>query len=129
MSNPQEASGVCIVYDGQCPICSTYCSGLPAEFEKVDGRKASDLKDQITRLGLDLDEGFVVVKNGELLHGSAAMQALAGEKTITGWRWLLNKLMFATPWQTAIFYPLARLLRRLALWSRNTPLIRNLPPR
>lgn len=118
-----ENNQATVVYDGQCPVCMTFCKGLPQEIRLVDARKMSVERNEIERQQLNLDEGFVVIVNGELHHGNKAMAELAQIKTIGGWRGLVNRVFFSTERRVAVFYPLGKRLRLIALWLTRTPLI------
>ena len=60
-----EHSHIVLVYDGECPICSAYCKALALRqldsgFQVVNAREPHPIVREINRLGLDLDDGFVL---------------------------------------------------------------------
>ena len=92
-----------VVYDAQCPLCTLYCEqaqqnirlgsetdyGMTIELELVDARKDSLLLAEITRLGLDIDDGMVV-KTGDSIHyGADAIHTLTGYSRKGGFLLLL----------------------------------------
>ncbi len=67
-----------IVYDGDCPFCSSYIKllRLREQFDVrlVDARREPEFAAQY---GLDLNEGMVVDMNGEVHHGARAVALLS----------------------------------------------------
>ncbi len=112
-----------VVYDSQCPVCAVYCEGLPDSMTLVDARQETVERSEIERQQLNLDEGFVVIKDGKLHYGNAAMAELAQMRSIKGWRGFINKVFFSTARRTRFFYPIAKRFRRVALWLVGVPLI------
>lgn len=83
MEIPAEtASPVWVVYDGQCPFCSSFVElyrirDLAGEVHLIDAREPHPIMDEIARQHLDLDEGMVVKLEGRLYHGAEALEILA----------------------------------------------------
>ena len=67
-----------IVYDGDCPFCSSYVALLRLR-EQYDVRLVDARKEPAVaaRYGLDLNEGMVVDLDGKVYHGARAMSLLA----------------------------------------------------
>ncbi len=71
-----------VLYDGQCPVCTSYCTTLKPADDKtelllVDAREKGKLLEAVTAQGLDIDEGMVVrVDGGEIHYGADAVRAL-----------------------------------------------------
>ncbi len=114
-----------LVYDGQCPMCRQYVRVQRirrdlGKLELIDAREDSAARDELTRLGIDLDEGFALQIGEHWYHGSEALHRLSLMSTRSG---LVNRGMarlFASPERSARLYPplkacrnaLLRLLRR-----------------
>ncbi len=67
-----------IVYDGDCPFCSSYIKllRLREQFDVrlVDARREPEFAAQY---GLDLNEGMVVDMDGDVHHGARAVALLS----------------------------------------------------
>lgn len=65
-----------IVYDGECPICSAYAELTRLRqrhaVELVDARRARDLVRELRADGVDIDDGMVVLVDGEVHQGEDA---------------------------------------------------------
>lgn len=117
-----------IVYDGDCPICRTYCSSLTLSdgITLVDARKKSRTMEEITRRGLDIDEGMVLKADGKLFYGSEAMLEITRRLPRRGWTGWLNRIFFSGPASSRIFYAAAKAVRNLLLRLLRVPKINNL---
>ena len=63
-----------LVYDGECPLCSAWCKHARVreavgELVLVDAREPGPLMDEITALGLDIDQGMVLKFRDVLYYG------------------------------------------------------------
>jgi predicted DCC family thiol-disulfide oxidoreductase YuxK len=114
-----------VIYDGGCPVCRAYVRFT--EFEKdrpltyVNARQHPDLVSQLSKQGIELDEGLVVAVDDELHHGADAMHVLAG---LTPRRGIWNRIMawpFATQRSSRILYPVFRAGRNLLLRLLRRP--------
>jgi predicted DCC family thiol-disulfide oxidoreductase YuxK len=115
-----------ILYDGQCPLCSGYCrkiemkEGAPPVL--LDAREKGALLDEITRLGLDIDEGMVVKRDGKIFYGSEAMREIVRLKKSGR----LERLIYSTKQGAKIAYAASKTLRNALLWLLAVDKIRNL---
>ena len=69
---------ILLVYDKECPVCDNYCRLVRAkesigDLKIIDAREPSEVLDEITALGLDIDQGMVVKMDGEIYYGAAAV--------------------------------------------------------
>ena len=60
-----RAREILLVYDEDCPLCNAYCRlvrirATVGELRLVNARDGSDVMRQITREGLDIDQGMVL---------------------------------------------------------------------
>lgn len=70
-----------IVYDGEFPVCKTYCKYIRIReagerLHLVDARQPSEIMDEITAAGLDIDQGMVVKFNDVSITGLALSRSL-----------------------------------------------------
>ena len=122
---------VYVVYDGECPFCTAYCNMVrvkkaAGKIVLVDAREPSDLMNEITSLGLNIDQGMVVKINGQIYYGSSAINILALMGTRSGVFNKINYWIFKSKKFSSLLYPALRDCRNLALWLMDIPMINNL---
>lgn len=125
-----------IVYDGDCPFCANYIRftrlrRAAGEVELIDARSAHPILAEITRAGLDLDEGMVMKQDGRLYHGDEVVHRLSLMTTGSGPFNALVSAVFASPARSRALYPFLRAGRNaaLALLGRGKiDNLRNPPP-
>lgn len=126
-----ESEPVQVVYDKQCPVCHAYCrlveSPLGADrVTLIDARDDSELMAEITRRGLDIDQGMVVRTGDELYYGADAIVQLArlgpGNRMFDR----INRLLFKQPRLAHVCYPLMRSVRNVLLKILRVDKINNL---
>lgn len=115
-----SADAMRVVYDKECPVCSAYCElaqhyAEPGQLELIDAREASALMADITRRGLDIDEGMVTEIDGELHYGAAGIRALALASRRQNVFNRLSRLLFGNAKVAAVLYGGLKALRRLLL--------------
>ena len=119
-----------IVYDKQCPICHHYCQlaerHMERDVELIDAREASALMAEITKQGLDVDEGMVVELDGVLHYGAEAIHLLATIQPPTGAFNVTNAVLFRNASVARCLYPILRFCRNLLLKARGVKRINNL---
>jgi predicted DCC family thiol-disulfide oxidoreductase YuxK len=124
---PAPEADMVVIYDGQCVFCSAYVRLLRlreavGRVELMDGR-SNGIADLVAReLGLDLNEGMLVLYQSRSYYGSEAMNILSLLTTRSG---ALNRAiaaLFRSPTLARLLYPVMRLGRRvtLALLGRST---------
>lgn len=126
-----EKDDVWLVYDGECPICNTYCkyarvSDAVGRLHLVDARLPSPLMDEITEAGLDIDQGIVVKFRELTYYGPEAIRVLTLLSTRSGFFNRVNYYFFGTQRRASIFYPLGKALRNLVLKVMGIRYIENL---
>ncbi|MEM7363574.1 MAG: DCC1-like thiol-disulfide oxidoreductase family protein [Pseudomonadota bacterium] len=119
-----------IVYDKQCPVCDQYCllaeKHTPQEVTLIDARQSSELMNEITRRGLDIDDGMVVEVDGVLHYGADAIHALALLSPRSGVFNFVNRVMFQNAKVARFMYPLLRSCRNVLLKILGISRINNL---
>lgn len=116
MSDPQ----VIIIYDGECPVCTSYSRAIAIEksigaLQSVNARDGGPLVEEVLALGFDLDEGFVVKLGESYFHGAEAIHQLAsisGKNSVLNW---LNFWVFKSPARAKLLYPVLKMGRNLLL--------------
>src|SRR4051812_6935599 len=88
-NNVISPADVWLVYDGECPVCKTYCKYIRireavGQLHLVDARHPSVLLDEITAAGLDIDQGMVLKFKGTTYYGPDAIHALTLLSTPSG---------------------------------------------
>lgn len=120
-----------LVYDRECPACDAYCNVVrvredAGDLEIVDARERSDVLDEVTARGLDIDEGMVLKVGDELHYGSDAIHALARLSNRSGVFNRFNYWLFRSRAVSKVLYPLLRFLRGLMLKALGRTRINNL---
>ncbi len=122
---------ILLIYDKECPVCDGYCRLVRIEesagvLKLIDAREPSDALDEITALGLDIDQGMVLNMDGQLYHGADAIHALALISNCSGFFNRLNYLMFSSKRASRFLYPAFRCGRNLLLKILGKTKINNL---
>ena len=122
---------ILLVYDRECPACNAYCQVVRiresvGELRIVDAREYSEVMDEITSQGHDLDQGMVLKMGGQLYYGADAMHALALIGSRSGIFNRLNYWIFRSKTASAILYPVLRFFRNLLLKVLGKTKINNL---
>jgi predicted DCC family thiol-disulfide oxidoreductase YuxK len=120
-----------LVYDKQCPVCHAYCqnvrvTGTAGELSIVDARAESGIRREITSRGLDIDQGMVLLKRGQLYYGADAIHQLSllGDDTNLFNR--INYRVFQSAGRSRWLYPVLRSFRNLLLKILGRTKINNL---
>ncbi len=104
---------ILLVYDKECPVCDSYCrlvqiAESAGDLKLIDARESSDVLDEITALGLDIDQGMVLRMEGEIYYGADAIHTLALISSRSGFFNRLNYLMLYSKRVSRILYPALR---------------------
>lgn len=127
MSRPE----ILLVYDKECPACDAYCQIVKiretvGDLKIIDAREKSEVLDEITELGLDIDQGMVLKMGGQLYYGSDAIHALALISSRSGLLNRINYWIFKSKSVSSWVYPVLRLFRNLLLKMLGKTKINNL---
>jgi len=122
------SDGITVLYDGQCPFCSSWVSMIRlrdtvGRVEMVDARSDDPRITEAIAAGHDLDEGMVVIWQGRHFHGRDAVHLLA---TLSAPQGVLNgvqRLVFRSPRRASLAYPILARGRRLFLRLAGRPSI------
>ena len=127
MSRPE----ILLIYDKECPACNTYCQIIKiretvGDLIIIDARKKSEILNEITKSGLDIDQGMVLKMEKQLYYGSDAIHALALISSRSGLFNRVNYWIFKSKLTSSLLYPVLRLLRNLLLKVLGKTKINNL---
>jgi predicted DCC family thiol-disulfide oxidoreductase YuxK len=122
---------ILLVYDRECPACNAYCKVVKiresvGDLRIVDARKNSEVMNEITAQGLDIDQGMVLKMGEQLYYGADAIHTLALIGSRSGILNRLNYWMFKSKIISRIFYPLLRASKNLLLKILKKTKINNL---
>lgn len=131
MIDNSPKSTIDLVYDRQCPACDFYCRHAEIadgtrELKRIDAREPSQIMEEITRAGLDIDQGMVLRKDGVLYYGSDAIHQLALLAPRRGIFNRLSRTLFARRPAAHALYPVLRGGRNLLLKVLRKTKINNL---
>ena len=126
-----DGDDIQLVYDKQCPVCDYYCRKVDVHdsagrLMRVDAREPSAIMDEITALGLDIDEGMAVKIGDKLYYGSDAIHELA---LLSPRKGMFNRLAYAffhTSTAARVFYAVLKRSRNLLLKVLGRSRINNL---
>ncbi len=122
---------ILLVYDKECPACNNYCQVVRirediGKLKIVDAREESDVRDEITEMGLDIDQGMVLKMNDKIYYGSDAIHALALISSKSSIFNRLNYWIFKSKTRSYYLYPILRSCRNLLLKILSKTKINNL---
>jgi predicted DCC family thiol-disulfide oxidoreductase YuxK len=122
---------IILIYDKECPACNNYCQVVQirktvGELRIIDAREKSEIMDEITAQGLDIDQGMVLKMGGALYYGSDAIHALALISCRSGVFNRLNYWVFRSKTVSKFLYPILRFFRNLLLKMLGKSKINNL---
>ena len=92
----------------------------------INARDNSDVMQEITAKGLDIDQGMVLKMGDQLFYGADAIHALALISSKSGLLNRLNYWMFKSKRISAFLYPVLRTCRNLLLKILGKTKINNL---
>ena len=122
---------VFLVYDHQCPVCDAYCRRVKLRSSEgtlriVDARSPTEIRAELTRRGMDIDQGMVVQTDNGLYYGADAIHQLALLGARSDPFNLLNYIAFRSKWVADRLYPVLRFFRNLLLRLLGRSKINNL---
>lgn len=112
--------GAIIVYDGDCPFCSAYTSMLRLKdavgpVQLLDAREGGAVVEHLLQDGYDLDEGMVLMLDGQIYHGADCINRLALLSSNAGLFNRFNRIMFRSETLSRVMYPVLRAGRNTTL--------------
>ena len=120
-------SKLVFLYDGECPFCNHFSellqlsSDLPGLTIKNARDNLPEMKSLLER-GYDLDNGAILLKGDEVLHGAQAINWICSQITKPSDELLkLIALTFSSKFRTDVIFPLLILSRRILLFVKGVP--------
>lgn len=122
---------VLLIYDKDCPACDNYCQVVRIResigaLKIINARENSEVLEEITQLGLDIDQGMVLKMGGVIYYGADAIHTLAQISSRSGVFNRMNYWLFKSKRVSAVLYPLLRSFRNLLLKMLGKTKINNL---
>ncbi|TLX47423.1 hypothetical protein C1E24_08720 [Pseudoalteromonas phenolica] len=122
---------ILLVYDKDCSACDNYCQVVRiresiGELKIINARESSEVLEEITQLGLDIDQGMVLKMGGVIYYGADAIHSLALISSRSGVFNKLNYWLFKSKRASAVLYPVLRFFRNLLLKVLGKTKINNL---
>lgn len=122
---------ILLIYDKECPACNNYCQMVRiresvGKLKIINARDASEVMQEITDQGLDIDQGMVLKMGNQLYYGADAINALALISSRSGFFNQLNYWMFKSRTASRIFYPVLKFSRSILLKILGKSKINNL---
>ena len=123
----EMSSKLVFLYDGECPFCNHFSelielrSGLPELTIKNARDNLPEMKSLLEK-GYDLDNGAILLKGDEVLHGAQAINWICSQITKPSDQLLkLIALTFSSKLRTNLTFPLLILARRSLLAIKGVP--------
>lgn len=122
---------ILLVYDKECPACDFYCNLVQirnsvGELKLVDARESTEVMDEITRMGLDIDQGMVLKVDDQIYYGPDAIHTLTLLGTSSGFFNRVNYWVFRSELMSKVLYPVFKTFRNLLLKILRVTKINNL---
>ncbi len=115
------SSEVIFIYDGECPFCNHFAlllelkSSLP-NLKILDGRKNLPKLTSLFKEGYDLNNGAILIREGEILHGSRAVNYICSElKEPNDVLLEVIRVIFESKKRSIFLFPVLLFARRLIL--------------
>mgnify|MGYP006210263245 FL=1 len=124
-------NSILLIYDKDCPACNAYCQMVRirqsvGELKLVNAREDTEVMQQITAQGLDIDQGMVLKMGDNWYYGSDAIYMLSLLSSRSGLFNRLNYHLFKSKRLAKWLYPLLRFFRNLLLKLLGKRKINNL---
>ncbi|WP_215395682.1 DCC1-like thiol-disulfide oxidoreductase family protein [Rheinheimera oceanensis] len=122
---------ILLIYDKDCPACNAYCQMVRirqsvGELKLINAREDTEVMQQITAQGLDIDQGMVLKMGDNWYYGSDAIYMLSLLSSRSGLFNRLNYHLFKSKRLAKLLYPLLRFFRNLLLKLLGKRKINNL---
>jgi predicted DCC family thiol-disulfide oxidoreductase YuxK len=128
MATLDSSSKMVIVYDGQCPFCTSYVrlmalKAAVGEVDLIDARIPGAVVRSLGERGYDLNEGMAAIYGGKIYHGSDAVVLISSMTGVRGGMGRVIATLLRSPARAKVLYPLLKTGRRLVLAALGRPKI------
>ena len=118
-----------IIYDGQCILCSNYVSMVQLKkniktIELIDARIHKEYVTEMTKRGLDINQGMLVIYGDKLFFGSEAVHILAILSSKSNLILNFINVFFSSKIIASIIYPFCKFGRNLILKINGRKMIK-----
>ena len=120
-------SKLVFIYDGDCPFCNKFAelielkSSLPNLTVKNARKNKLDIKELYLK-GYDIDQGAILLKNDEILHGASAINWICSQiKEPSDSLLRILSMTFMSKKRTNLLFPLLLISRRIILFLKGIP--------
>lgn len=125
------AREILIVYDKECPLCDAYCRMVRVDesmgvLRLVNARDDSEVMREVTRRGLDIDQGVVLRVDGVLYYGAEAISVMSSMSSASDAFNRTSRRIFGSSTRARILYPLFRTCRNWFLKLMRKTKVNNL---
>ncbi|MDH3467990.1 MAG: DUF393 domain-containing protein [Gammaproteobacteria bacterium] len=122
---------ILLVYDKECPLCDNFNQAIRVrktvgDLRIIDARQSSQVMDEISAHGLDIDQGMVLKMGDQMYYGADAIHALALIGSRSGIFNRISYWMFRSKTASHFLYPILRSIRNLLLKILGRTKINNL---
>ncbi|MEM0991346.1 MAG: DCC1-like thiol-disulfide oxidoreductase family protein [Pseudomonadota bacterium] len=119
-SDPLTPATPTVVYDDDCPFCRNYVQMLRIReavgpVTLIDARAGGPVVAALQDAGYDLDEGMVLLMQGQVHHGAEAMTRMALLSSGSTAFNRLNAVIFRHAGMSRVLYPVLRFGRGVTL--------------
>ena len=128
MATLDSSSKMVIVYDGQCPFCTSYVrlmalKAAVGQVDLIDARIPGAVVRSLSERGYDLNEGMAAIYGGKIYHGSDAVVLISSMTGVRGGMGRVIATLLRSPARARVLYPLLKTGRRLVLAALGRPKI------
>src|SRR5450432_281311 len=128
MATLDSSSKMVIVYDGQCPFCTSYVrlmalKAVVGEVDLIDARIPGAVVRSLSERGYDLNVGMAAIYGGKIYHGSDAVVLISSMTGVRGGMGRVIATLLRSPARARVLYPLLKTGRRLVLAALGRPKI------
>tara|TARA_Y100001968_G_scaffold296339_1_gene304454 strand:+ start:1034 stop:1417 length:384 start_codon:yes stop_codon:yes gene_type:complete len=120
-------SKLVFIYDGDCPFCNKFAelielkSGLP-NLTVTNARESKLAIKELYQKGYDIDQGAILLKNDEILHGASAINWICSQiKQPSDSLLRFISITFTTKRRTNLLFPFLLIGRRIILYLKGIP--------
>lgn len=127
MDVPANDDRMLIVYDGQCPFCTSYVrmnrlKEAAGKVELIDARSQDPATQFVRAAGYDLNEGMAVIWANRIYYGKDAVVLISSiADSNSRWAARLMALLLGSRRSAAFFYPIMKFGRRVTLALLGRP--------
>lgn len=113
-------SEIILVYDGECPFCSSYTRLIRLREDAgclrlINARENPAWQSELELADFNIDDGMVLKTGSGVYHGADAMHVLALLSSRSAGFNRFNAFVFGSSWRARLLYPPLRFGRNVTL--------------